>query len=77
MKAEDFKREWDGKYGAVIFNDGSVFRGKIYITNPADNEEEEGDTVFIQIWQPDRIIEDPIDDVEKIDMDNWQFQEKK
>ena len=74
MKLEEFKKEWDGKYGAVTFENGNIFRGKIYLTNPADNDEEEGDTVFVQVWQPDRIIEGPIESVKNIDMDNWQFQ---
>lgn len=69
MKPEEFKNEWDGKYGTVVFNDGIRFSGMLTITNPADNDEDEGDTVFIQIWQEDQIIEDPIEDVDEIIFD--------
>lgn len=66
MKPEEFKKSWEWKQAVVVFNDGERVKGQIIKTNPADNDEEEGNTVFIQIWQPDRIIEEPIETVKEI-----------
>lgn len=66
MEPEEFKKEWDWKQAVVVFDDGEKIKGQIIKTNPADNDEEEGDTVFIQIWQRDRIIEEPIETVKEI-----------
>lgn len=66
MKPEEFLDSWEGKKAVVTFEDGLEFIGRLYKTNPADNDEEEGDTVFIWIWQDTRIIEEPIEAVKTI-----------
>ena len=66
MKPEEFKTEWQMKPGTVVLKNGKTFTGQVFKTNPADNEEDEGDTVFIQIWQADQIIEGPLEEVKEI-----------
>ena len=68
MNTSELVKKWNHKKGRVFFNDDSFCEGSLLFTNPADNDEEtEGDSIFIQIWQDSSIIEEPIEDIKNIE----------